>query len=279
MTKITAGAKPARKCGAAGQTGASSIPQCWTRNKAPGIGMQTPFYVSLSSQVALDKRLTTIANNIANAGTVGYRASGVSFEAVLSKAGTTSSAYASPGKDFISRTQGELTKTDNPLDVAIAGDGWLAIRTARGIAFTRDGRMRIAESGELQTISGQPILDAGYSPITLDPNAGPPQIFKDGMITQGKQQLGAIGLFSIDETASLARDESSSVVPSKPATPILDFARHGMSQGFLENANVNAVLEMTRLIEATRSFENVSAMGDMLDASQRNAIRILGGAN
>jgi flagellar basal-body rod protein FlgF len=241
--------------------------------------MQTPFYVSLSSQVALDKRLTTIANNIANAGTVGYRASGVSFEAVLSKAGTTSSAYASSGRDFIARTPGELTKTDNPLDVAIAGDGWLAIRTARGIAFTRDGRMRIAESGELQTISGQPILDAGYSPITLDPNAGAPRIFKDGMITQGNQQLGAIGLFSIDESAALARDESASVVPSKSATPILDFARHGVSQGFLESANVNAVLEMTRLIEATRTFESVSAMSDMLDSSQRSAIRILGGAN
>jgi flagellar basal-body rod protein FlgF len=241
--------------------------------------MQTPFYISLSSQVALDKRLTTIASNIANAGTIGYRASGVSFESVLAKTGATPAAYASPGADFISRASGEITKTDNPLDVAIAGDGWFAIRTANGIAYTRDGRMKMSETGELQTLAGHPFLDAGNSPITLDPNAGPPRIFRDGMISQGAQQLGAIGLFSIDESASLSRGEYASVIPSKPATPILEFVRNGVTQGFLENANVNPLHEMTKLIVATRSFESVSAMNDMLDNSQRSAIRILGGAN
>jgi flagellar basal-body rod protein FlgF len=241
--------------------------------------MQSPFYVSLSAQVALDKRLATIANNIANAGTIGYRATGVSFESVMSKAGATPAAYASTGKDFISKAAGETIKTDSPFDVAIIGEGWFAIRTANGVAYTRDGRMRMAETGELQTIAGHPILDAGLSPITLDPSAGPPRIYRDGMIAQGTQQIGAIGLFSIDEGATLSRGEFASVLPSKPPTPILDFARHGVTQGYLESANVNPVLEMTRLIMATRSFENVSAMQDMLDNSQRNAVRILGGAS
>jgi flagellar basal-body rod protein FlgF len=244
-----------------------------------GRTMQSPFYVSLSAQVALDKRLATIANNIANAGTAGYRASGVSFESVMSKAATTPTAYASTGTDFVSRTPGEITKTDNPFDVAVAGDGWLAIRTPSGIAYTRDGRMKMAENGELQTVAGHPILDAGHAPIMLDPNAGPPMIYKDGMITQRAQQLGAIGLFSIDKSAGLSRGESASVIPSKPATPILDFVRHGVAQGYLEAANVNPIHEMTKLIIATRSFENVSAMQDMLDSSQRSAVRILGGAS
>jgi flagellar basal-body rod protein FlgF len=241
--------------------------------------MQSPFYVSLSAQVALDKRLATIASNVANAGTIGYRASGVNFESVMSRAATTPTAYASTGTDFVSQTPGEITKTDNPFDIAVEGDGWLAIRTPQGIAYTRDGRMKMAPNGELQTLAGHPILDAGLSPITLDPDAGPPMIYKDGMITQRAQQFGAIGLFSIDKAATLSRGESSSVIPSKPAMAILEFVRHGVAQGHLEAANVNPIREMTKLIMATRSFENVSAMQDMLDSSQRSAIRILGGAS
>jgi flagellar basal-body rod protein FlgF len=241
--------------------------------------MQSAFYVTLSAQVAIDKRLTSIASNVANAGTVGYRATGVNFESVLSKAGATPTAYSSSGKDFISTAQGDLVKTDSPLDVAVAGDGWLAIRTPNGVAYTRDGRLQMSETGELRTTLGFPVLDAGNSPITLDPVAGPPQIFRDGMINQGDRQVGAIGLFSIDPSANLTRGENSSVVPDQPATPILDFVRNGVVQGFVENANVNPVHELTKMIMATRSFEGVSAMHDMLDSSQRSAVHILGGAS
>jgi flagellar basal-body rod protein FlgF len=241
--------------------------------------MQSSFYVSLSSQLALDKRMTTIASNVANAGSIGYRASGVSFEAILSKAGTTQSAYASAGQDFISRQQGELSKTDNAFDVAVVGDGWLGIQTPDGPAYTRDGRLQMLESGELQTVLGFPVLDAGNSPIVLDPAAGPPRIFRDGMISQGDRQVGAIGLFAIDMDAALTRGVNSSVIPSKPATPILEFVKNGVAQGFIESSNVNPVHELTKLIAASRSFENVNAMFDTLDTAQRDVIRTLGGGS
>jgi len=240
--------------------------------------MQSSFSVSLSSQVALDKRLTTIASNIANAGSIGYRATKVSFESMLSKPGSTQSAYSSAGKEFISTASGDMSKTDNPYDVAVIGAGWLGIQTPDGAAYTRDGRMKMLETGELQTVLGFPILDAGNSPIVLDPTAGPPMIFRDGMINQGDRQVGALGLFSIDEGAELTRGANSSVIPTRPATPILDFVRNGVTQGYVEGANVNPVHEMTKLIMAQRLFESVSAMCDMQDSSQRNAVRTLGGA-
>ncbi|MBI1867225.1 MAG: flagellar basal-body rod protein FlgF [Methylocystis sp.] len=240
--------------------------------------MQSAFYVSLSTQMSVDKRMETIANNIANAGTVGYRAGGVSFAAALSKAGSTSVAYASSGRDFISRAAGDTTRTDNPYDVAVVGNAWLGIQTASGPAYTRDGRMQMLETGELQTVSGSPILDAGNSPLVLDPNAGPPMISRDGMINQGGRQVGAVGLFAIDDGASLTRGENSSVIPSIPATPVLDFQKNGVVQGSVEGSNVNPVHEMTKLILASRSFDSVSSLYDMLDSSQRSAIRTLGGA-
>jgi flagellar basal-body rod protein FlgF len=240
--------------------------------------MLSSYYVSLSSQLALDKRMSTIATNVANSSTIGYRASGVTFETTLSKVGPTPTAYASSGKDFISTAQGPLTKTDNPFDVAVQGEGWLAIRTPNGVAYTRDGRLKMMETGELRTMEGYPVLDAGNAPITLDPTLGPPMIFRDGMVNQGDIQVGALGLFSIDREAALTRGPNSSVIPSLPATPILDFSVNGITQGFIEGANINPMAELTKLITTSRSFESVNSVYDTLDSAQKDAIRTLGGA-
>jgi flagellar basal-body rod protein FlgF len=239
--------------------------------------MQSAFYVSLSAQVALDRRLTTIAENVANASTTGFRATGVSFDTVLSEASATPTAYVSTGADFISRASGGLTKTDNPLDIAVTGDAWLAIQTPQGVAYTRDGRMKMLETGEIQTIMGFPVLDAGNSPIVLDPTGGAPMIFRDGMINQGDRQMGAIGLFEIDQAAVLQRGENSSIIPSIPAAAVVNFARNGVAQGHIESANVNPVSEITKLIMAHRAFDSAAAAYDMMDSSQRNAVRTLGG--
>lgn len=240
--------------------------------------MQSAFYVSLSAQMSIDKRMETIATNIANAGSAGYRATGVSFAAVLSKTGSTPVAYASAGTDFISKTSGEVTKTDNPYDVAVVGNAWLGIQTPKGPAYTRDGRMQMFETGELKTLLGFPILDAGNSPIVLDPAAGPPMISRDGMINQDGRQVGAVGLFALDDRASMSRGENSSVIPSSPATPVLDFVKNGVMQGFIEGANVDPIHEMTKLILASRAFDYMGSMNDLLDGSQRSALRTLGGA-
>ncbi len=87
--------------------------------------MQSGLYVALSGQVALERRLQTIAANVANMNTVGYRADGVSFEAQMAKAGDSVVAFAGSGTDFISRQSGGITKTGNPLDVAVQGSAGL----------------------------------------------------------------------------------------------------------------------------------------------------------
>jgi flagellar basal-body rod protein FlgF len=238
--------------------------------------MQSGLYVSLSGQVALEQRLDTIANNIANMNTVGYRADGVSFAAEMAKAGDNEVAFASTGSDFISRRTGEITKTDNPLDVAVQGNGWLAIKTPKGVAYTRDGRMRISDTGSLETLNGYPVLDAGGAPIILDTGAGPPTIAQDGMIDQNGKQVSAIGLFSIDDSANLTRTDNSGVVPDKPATPILDFTQNGIVQGFVEGSNVNPIMEMTKLISVTRAFDSISAAMSQSESSLTDAIKTLG---
>lgn len=238
--------------------------------------MRTNFYVSLSAQVALQKRLDTVANNIANMNTAGFRADGITFETALSRAGDTPTAYVTSGSNFISRAQGSVTQTGNPMDVAIQGDGWLAIQTPDGIAYTRDGRMKMTATGDIQTLNGYPVLDAGGAPMLVQPDAGPLSIAADGMITQAGRQLGALGLFSIPDNAKLSRYGNSAVMTDQAATPILDFSANSIEQGFSEGSNVNPVLEMTRLIEIQRTFDSVSNSNQTSESSLQDAIKALG---
>ena len=238
--------------------------------------MPSNLYVALSAQISLQRRMETLAHNVANASTAGFRAEEVKFDTLLSMTPTDPVSYVSGKGTYISRQSGEMTRTDNPLDVAVHGDAWLAMQTPTGPVYTRDGRMTMTAAGELQTLTGHPILDVGGAPILLDANAGPPQIARDGTITQGNRQVGAIGLFTIDNAAKLRRFDTSGVIPDRPAQPVVDFAKVGVAQGFVERANVNPVMEMTTLIMVSRAFEAVTASIGQTESSLEDAIRALG---
>lgn len=241
--------------------------------------MQNGLYVAVSAQVALERRMETIADNIANMNTVGYRATGVSFESEIARTGDSTLNYVSSGADYVSRRLGGLIKTDNPLDFAVQGDGWFGIKTPQGTAYTRDGRAQIDESGMIRTLNGDPILDAGGAPILIDTTAGPLNVSADGMINQNGRQVGAIGLFSIDANANLRRTENSGVIPDQPARPLLDFTRDGVVQGAVESSNVDPVREMTRLINVSRAFDGVAAESSQSESSLQDAIKTLGSSS
>jgi len=240
--------------------------------------MQNGLYVALSAQVAIERRLETIAANVANVNTPGYRADGVTFAAEIAKAGDNSIAYVTQGSGFISRRAGALIETKNPLDVAVQGEGWFAVQSGNSTVYTRDGRMRISESGALENVNGAAILDAGGAPIKLDVSGGATTIARDGMITQNKKQVGAIGLFLIDADANLTRAGSSGVLSDKPAQPVLDFSQNSVVQGAVEGANVNPIAEMTKLIAVTRAFDGVNSEVTQTETSLQDAIKTLGGA-
>lgn len=237
--------------------------------------MQSGLYVSLSSQMAFQRRMETIANNVANASTPGFRREEIKFEAMLSNSSSESVAFASPGDTFIKRDPGQMTRTGNPLDVAVQGDAWFALQTPSGVVYTRDGRMQMTPEGELQSVDGYPFLDAGGAAIQVNPNAGPIQIASDGMITQNELQFGAVGLFTIDPKAKLSRFENSAVIPDIPGAPTLDFNRVGVMQGHIEGSNVNPMWEMSQLIMASRSYDAVSQSINQSEDSLREAIKSL----
>jgi len=93
--------------------------------------VQDSLYVALSSQIALERRLSTIADNVANASTMGFRATGVKFEDVVSGAGAKSVSFTSPGDTFLSGAHGGVQQTGNPFDFAIQGGNWSPLKAIR----------------------------------------------------------------------------------------------------------------------------------------------------
>jgi len=238
--------------------------------------MQDSLYVALSSQIALERRLDTIADNVANASTIGFRATGVKFEDVVSGTGSRSVSFASSGKTYLSGAHGALTETGNPFDFAVQGDAWFAIETPAGTVMTRDGRFSMNENGELMSIEGYPVLDSGGAPIQLDPRNGPPKAGADGSLRQNDQLVGALGLYNFDPGENFVRYGNSGIVPARTPEPVTDRSDVGIAQGFVEESNVNPVLEMTRLIQVQRAFENTAALMRQTDSSTDDAIKTLG---
>jgi flagellar basal-body rod protein FlgF len=238
--------------------------------------MQPSLYVSLSGQIALEKRMETIANNVANTSTAGFRSEEVKFSTILSRVPPDPANFVTAQGTWLSRRNGEIVQTQNPFDVAVRGDAWLSIQVDGQQVYTRDGRMMMAPNGDLQTLNGNAVLDVGGAPISIDPNGGPPRIAADGSITQNDLQVGVIGLFTIPENARLTRHENSGVIPDQQAEPALEFSRFGVIQGFIERSNVNPVIEMTRLIMVQRSFEALTNAMATTESTYVEGIRTLG---
>jgi flagellar basal-body rod protein FlgF len=238
--------------------------------------LQDGLYVALSAQVALEKRLTTIADNVANASTVGFRATGVRFADVVSGLGDDAVSFASSGDTYISNIKGSMRETGNPFDFAIQGDAWFSIETPVGTVMTRDGRFSMTDAGQLVTIEGYSVLDAGGAPIQLDPRNGAPDAGADGTLRQGGNLVASLGLYNFDPGSNFVRFGNSGIVPAGEPDPVVDRLEVGVAQGFLEESNVNPVLEMSRLIMVQRAFENVAALIRDTDSSYSDAIKTLG---
>ena len=238
--------------------------------------MASEIYVALSGQMAMETRLATVANNVANMRTAGFRAETVDFDTVLSDYQADRVNFAAVGETFIDRSAGPIEPTGNALDVAIVGEGWFGIETPAGLAYTRDGRFTVSPEGDLRTLTGHGVVDEGGAPIQIDLAAGPLNIGADGRIVQGERDVGVIGLFGLDGTANLSRYGDTAILSDRAGEPLTDRLANGVRQGYREGSNVNAIQSITELITIQRAFDNAStAIGDRQDSLEQ-AVRILG---
>ncbi|MGH9692769.1 MAG: flagellar hook-basal body complex protein [Bryobacteraceae bacterium] len=178
---------------------------------------------------------------------------------------------------WINLGQGPIDRTGNALDVAIEGKGFLAVQTPRGERYTRNGALHINSTGELVTSEGYQVLgDAG--PITLQPKDRDVSISEDGTISvregdnvKTESQRGKLRLASFEFPNRLQKDGSSTFMAPQGITPQIDTISHFM-QGGLEKSNVHGVVEMTRMIEVTRTYTQIASMLAQQNEMQQNAI-------
>jgi flagellar basal-body rod protein FlgF len=237
--------------------------------------MQEGIYVSVSAQVAREMRLNTIAENIANSRTVGFRGTEIRFEEVIQEVDGEEVSYTTQGVEYVDMSNGGLEQTGNPLDFAVRGNAWFGIETPAGTVVTRDGRFTMANNGDLVTLNGYAVLDPGGAPIALNPAGGVPELGQDGFIRQGGQQVAALGLFAFDPQPGFQRYENSGIVVGGEPDPIVDDGSVGIIQGHLENSNVDPLREITQLIEVQRSFEQAAATSEQSEQSLSQLINAL----
>jgi flagellar basal-body rod protein FlgF len=230
--------------------------------------MQNAVLVGLSRQVALSRELDVVANNIANITTTGYKADGSLFEEFLaSSARSGSGSRISFVRDrgiWHDMSQGPVQRTGNPLDVAIEGQGFLAVQTPRGERYTRNGALQINASGQLVTSEGDLVLGTG-GPIAFQSGDRQVSISKDGTISvregasKTDSQRGRLRLVDFANAQQLQKDGGSTFSAAAGATP-QPAAKATIVQGAIEKSNVSGVGEMTRMIEITRAYTQIAAM-------------------
>lgn len=235
--------------------------------------MDTTSYIALSRQIALQRHMATIANNVANAATTGYRAEHTLFEPVLERSGDPPRrlAFVQDVGLYRDLSPGSLNQTGNRLDLALEGDGYLTFRTAAGVRYGRAGHLELDAAGQLVDARGNPLLDEGGAPVTVPPGDRDLTIGEDGSIANRAGPLARIRPVTFANEQALRREGDGLHRTDQAPRP----ATARVVQGALEAANVSAVAEMTTLIETTRAFEGTQRLIETQHELDRRSIERL----
>ncbi|MDZ7628418.1 MAG: flagellar hook-basal body complex protein [Parvularculaceae bacterium] len=235
--------------------------------------MSNAIYSALSRQAALELELGSLANNIANASTAGFRGDGQIFsEYVNAVPGQPSISQTRIGGRLIDARQGDFIQTSGKLDLAIEGKGFFVVETPRGERLTRAGAFQLNQQGFLVTSEGDLVHGAGGGSIAIAEGAGEPIISRDGVVSVDGAVIGQIRIADADPTL-LVREGATHFLAGGTLTDI----EPALRQGFIEASNVAPVLELSRLIEVQRAFELGQQLLTNEEARIQRAISILGG--
>ena len=234
--------------------------------------MENMLLVGLSRQMILERQMDVVANNVANVNTTGYKADKSLFQEYLTSGAHQDSfsgrdrrvSYVVDRATYHDFAQGGAEPTKNPLDIAIDGKGFLVVQTPGGERYTRDGALQINSQGQLVTAAGHPVLGTN-GPIVFQPTDKEISITADGSVSvlEGVSRIdsvrGKLRLVSFAQQQRLVK-EGANLYSSGAGNAAQPDAVSKVRQGFVEKSNVNSVAEMSKMIEVTRTYTQISAM-------------------
>jgi len=222
--------------------------------------MSSGYYAACTGLMSRTEALDTIANNLANVSTAGFRASHNIFSSILATTGDTPlSVLNQDANDYgvlsgtqLDTSQGSLVPTGNNLDVAMEGPGYFAVQTSAGPAYTRGGNFRVSPQGQLITAAGDPVLGEN-GPITIV--GDPVSISPDGTISTNGAISGRLKLVEFPPTTQMQRAGGTYYTAPKGSAVVAQSSQ--VRQGMLESSNVNPVTSVVELITAQREVESM----------------------
>jgi flagellar basal-body rod protein FlgF len=239
--------------------------------------MDRMIYLSMSGAKAMMQRQDTLANNLANVSTPGFRAELQAFRAVpVQGSGASTRVYtleSTPGYD---NTPGVITNTGRNLDVAVKGNSWLSVQALDGTeAYTRGGALDITAEGTLVTRSGLPVMGDG-GPIQVPANSEI-SIAPDGTVSAKNGATGkttAVGKLKL-VTPEAALERGADGLFRSPDGDLQADATARVQDGALEGSNVSAVETMVSMITAARQFEAQMKMLQTAEGDEKAAAQLL----
>lgn len=258
--------------------------------------MQNSMYSALFGALSNEHRMNSIANNLANVNTTGYKRDLLSFkdtfamyahDHIMEPMVNLRSEKLFPEPQHLSRTriaqaqtdfdQGSLKVTGGAFDVAISGNGFFKIRTPQGDFFTRNGHFRLTGEGMVITEQGFPVLGNGGE-IVLPEGVKNFTIAENGDIYGDGEPMGSIDLVEVSNPLALEK-LGNNMYRQRPGMEMEEMETNSyMVQGFLEVSNVNPVYEMVNMIEAQRQFEAYAKVMQTTEALDKETTNKVGRA-
>lgn len=274
-------------------------------------------WVPLSGQIAQQRKVETIANNVANANTVGFKKDQLVFKEHLTaltgadqdihiprKEFSPADFYHTQGAEnamvvvdgsFTVHEQGTMIPTQNPLDIALQGEGFIEVLSPNGVRFTRKGNLSISKDGELVNDQGFKVLsalnaspEALREPAALNSFPKPEErtirvptnsrltINLDGDLMTKDGTVGRLSVVEFVDKHALRKEGNSLFITPDELNINRTAVKTTVNQGFLEGSNVNAIEEMSELIKAHRHFESIQKAINAYDSISGKAANDIG---
>jgi len=242
--------------------------------------MQSTIYVGISRLSALSRQMDVVANNIANASTPAFKGENLMFVEHLAKQGFSKDEVAfvndmGTRRDF---SEGTMQKTNNPLDMALKGEGYFVVDSPAGERYTRLGRFRQGEDNFLVTAQGYQVLDQRRLPIQLPDRFNELQVLPTGQVIADDAEIARLGVsyFNNEQELRKTADGYYKFDGELLPNPRPDEDKTEFLQGHFEGSNVNAVQEMTNMIAIQRSFEMASNLLEKENERIQRMMRTMG---
>ena len=226
--------------------------------------MDSGLYAAYTGLMARTQALDTTANNLANVGTNGFRAQHDYFQRMVagnqaqesrSQIGQSVNGFGILGGNHLDLSEGHLSPTGNPLDIALQGDGFFGLQTSGGVVYTRNGNFSRSSAGTLQSARGEAVLDGKQQSITIP--TGAIHIAADGTISvstpEGSAIVGTVGVFRFADRESLTAVGGDRLAAGLGLQPTRGNAT--VVQGSVEGSNEDSIHGTLQLVLVQRQAE------------------------